>query len=428
MEQLQKIDDGLKNGVYDRSFRKLYSEQELSLQKERYAQALKEFHKVFPGHEKAALYSAPGRTEVGGNHTDHQHGRVLAAAVNLDVIAVVALNDDHVIRVQSKGFSMNVVELDNLEIQEKEKNTSDGLIRGIAARFTQMGYQVKGFDAYTTSNVLKGSGLSSSAAFEVLIGTIISKEFCGGGVDAVEIAKIGKYSENNYFGKASGLMDQMVSSVGAFVAIDFNDPENPVIEKVDFDFAACGYALCITDTKGNHANLTPDYVAVPTEMKQVAAYFQKDVLRDVPEEDFYAALPELRKSVSDRAVLRAIHFYQDNRRAAEEAQALKSGDFETFCRLVKESGDSSFKWLQNTYSPAHPEEQGVSLGLAVSERILNGHGACRVHGGGFAGTIQAFVPLALVEEYCQEMDAVFGPSSCHVLQIREAGGVKIEKE
>ncbi|MBS7175251.1 Galactokinase [uncultured Ruminococcus sp.] len=428
MEELKQLQSQLQNGGYDQAFRRLYPEKALSYQRQRYSEAIESFQEIFPCHTEAALYSAPGRTEVGGNHTDHQHGRVLAAAVNLDIIAVVARNDDNMIRLQSKGFPMNEVELSTLSPIEEEKGSSNSLIRGIAARFTQMGYPVGGLDIYTTSDVLKGSGLSSSAAFEVLVGTVISKEFCGGEVDAVEIAKIGKYAENDYFGKASGLMDQMVSSVGSFVEIDFRDPDQPVIEQVAFDFSASGFSLCITDTKGNHANLTPDYVAVPTEMKSVAAFFGKEVLREVEEKEFYARLPEIREQVSDRAVLRAIHFFQENERAKQEAEALKQQDFVSFCQIVKESGRSSYELLQNVFSPAHPEEQGVSIGLALSERALQGQGACRVHGGGFAGTIQAFVPNGMVEGYRSLMEQVFGEGACYVLQIREAGGVKLERE
>lgn len=394
-------------------------------QKKRYLSCLDAFQEIFPESKEVAFYSAPGRTEIGGNHTDHQNGRVLAAAVNLDIVGVAAKTDSSVIRLQSKGFSMNVVDLSDLRIQENEKGGSNSLIRGIAARFTDLGYQIGGMDIYTTSDVLKGSGLSSSAAFEVLIGTIFSHEFCNGEVDAVEIAKISKYAENHYFGKASGLMDQMVSSVGSFVAIDFADTEKPLIEKVDYDLAQSGHALCITDTKGSHANLTADYVAVPFEMKSVAEYFGKDVLREVPAEDFYKNLPELREKVSDRAVLRAIHFYHDNETAKEEADALKQGDFALFQKLVRNSGKSSFQYLQNVYSPAHPEEQGVSLGLAISEEVLGDAGACRVHGGGFAGTIQAFVPFHLLGAYKARMEELFGAGSCYILNIREAGGTKI---
>ena len=420
--------DSLRRGEWDGALRALYGEAALKAQRQRYLEAVEAFSREFPGREAAALYSAPGRTEVGGNHTDHQHGRVLAAAVDLDVIAVVAPHDEPVIRLQSKGFARNEVRLDDLSVHEAEREKSNGLIRGIAARFAQLGHRVGGFDAYTTSSVLKGSGLSSSAAFEVLVGTILSRESCAGAVDAVEIAKIGQYAENHYFGKASGLMDQTVSSVGGFVSIDFADPETPAIGRVPFDFAASGHALCITDTRGSHADLTADYVSVPAEMKQVAALLGKEVLRQVPEEEFYRRLPELRGKVSDRALLRAAHFFAEDRRAAAEADALRAGDFAGFLALVRESGASSFQFLQNVYSPAHPEEQGLSLALLASGRLLGGRGACRVHGGGFAGTIQAFVPEDLTGAYRAEMDRLFGAGACHVLNVRQAGGVKLERK
>jgi galactokinase len=414
-------------GLYDNALIRLYGENSFEEAKKRFLAAAERFTTLFVQHrsDEAVLYSAPGRTEVGGNHTDHQHGRVLAAAINLDIIGIMARNDERVIRVCSEGFSPNVVSLDELEIKEEETGSSNALIRGIAKRFEEMGYVLGGFDLYTTSQVLKGSGLSSSAAFEVLIGTILSHEYAGGQVDAVEIAKIGQYAENVYFGKASGLMDQMVSSVGSFVGIDFKDPQNPVIEKIPFDFKTSGYQLCITDTKGSHADLTPDYVAVPTEMRSVAACFGKEVLRQVEETEFYEKLPELKTKVSDRALLRAIHFFHDNENAQKEAQALKAGDIAEFLSLVRASGKSSYEYLQNIYSTRNPQEQGIALALAVSEEILQGEGACRVHGGGFAGTIQAFVPQNKVDDYRRVMDQLFGEGSCHLLQIREAGGVKL---
>lgn len=427
MYPISNVKDMLASGKFDTMFAKLYDKKQsyISEQQKRYGEAVDEFNAVFPGHTDVSLFSAPGRTEVGGNHTDHQHGCVLAAAVNLDVIGIVSKNDDNIIRIQSKGFPMDVIDLSDLTPQDKETGHSASIIRGIAARFKELGYEIGGFDAYTTSNVLKGSGLSSSAAFENLVGTILSHLFNQGSVSAVEIAKISQYSEVHYFGKACGLMDQMVSSVGGFVAIDFGDTENPVINKIDFDFADCGYALCIVDTKGNHADLTPDYVAIPTEMKEVARFFGKEVLRQVDEKEFFEKIPEVRKVTSDRAILRAIHFFNDNRTAQEEAAALKNNDFETFKNLVAASGNSSFKYLQNIYSNSNPMEQGVALGLAVSEQILKGKGVSRVHGGGFAGTIQNFVPVDMVEIYKKTIEGVFGEGSCYVLNIRPLGGVAV---
>lgn len=370
------------------------------------------------------IFSAPGRTEVGGNHTDHQHGRVLAASVNLDVIAVASPNADGMIRVKSKGFDEDVLAAGDYARRPEEANRSVSVIRGIMAKFDELGCSVGGFDAYTTSSVLAGSGLSSSAAFEVLIGNIVNTFYFNGAASPIQIAQIGQYAENEYFGKPSGLLDQAASSVGGFVAMDFENPSNPIVEQVDFDFSDCGYALCIIDTKGSHSDLTPDYAAVPAEMKAVAACFGKSVLREVEEEEFFRRLPELREKVSDRALLRAIHFFEENRRAGLEAEALKNKDFDGFKRLVLESGRSSFCYLQNVYSSSHPETQGVSLALALCERYLScRNGSWRVHGGGFAGTVQAYVPIDFLSEFVERMEAFLGTDSCHILQIRPVGGL-----
>ena len=370
-------------------------------------------------------FSAPGRTEVSGNHTDHQHGCVLAAAVNLDVIAVVAFHNEGIIRLQSEGYPEDAVDLSHLSMQENEKNSSAALIRGIASRFYEMGVKISGFDAYTTSDVLSGSGLSSSAAFEILIGTIIDSHYNHGKAGAVEIAKIGQYAENAYFGKKSGLMDQMVSSVGGLVSIDFQDTENPTITSFPYDFEASGYCLCVTDTKGSHANLTEDYVAVRSEMESIAAQFGKAFLRDVNENEFYHTIPELRKKCSDRAVMRAAHFFAENKRAVLEAEALTAGNMDSFLGLVRESGESSANLLQNLYACSQPTQQAMPLGIMMSKKILGESGAVRVHGGGFAGTIQAFVPVEKADAYLQEMNRIFGDGSCYILRIRPMGGVEI---
>ncbi len=421
-ELVRKISDG----GYDAAFEKLYGAKAVEAQRARYLKAIEEFEKLYPNRAEAEIFSAPGRSEVGGNHTDHQHGCVLAAAVNLDVISITAFHEDGVIRLKSEGHDADTVELNDLSVQSGEYGTSEAIIRGVAAKFTEMGAKIGGFDAYTTSDVLSGSGLSSSAAFENLLGTMIDVHYNGGRAGAVEIAKIGQYAENVYFGKKSGLMDQMVSSVGGFVFIDFSDTENPVIRKVGCDFEKAGYRLCITDTKGSHADLIDDYSAVPTEMNAVAAYFGKPYLRGVDESEFIAAIPELRKKVSDRAVLRAAHFFNDNRNAGDEAAALEAGEFGRFLEIVRKSGNSSYKLLQNIYSCRKPEEQGLSVGLWASERVLNGRGAVRVHGGGFAGTIQAFVPVDAAEEYRAEMDRIFGGGSCLTLRVRPVGGVRLD--
>ena len=371
-------------------------------------------------------FSAPGRTEIGGNHTDHQRGRVLAGAVNLDTVAAVRLNGTNTIRIQSQGYPLSVVELDNLEPVASEINSTPALIRGVAARFIQMGCKVEGFDAYCESTVLPGSGLSSSAAYEVLIGTIINHLFFGGKVSQPEIAMIGQYAENVFFGKPCGLMDQTASAVGNLVTIDFFDKENPVIEPVAFDFASCGHALCIIDSGADHADLTDEYAAIPGEIKAVAAYFGKDVLTQIDEKDFYAAIPALRKECGDRAVMRCLHFYQENARVPKQVAALRNGNFDEFLALVKQSGYSSYMYLQNVIPAGYKAHQDVAVALGLAEHYLNGRGAYRVHGGGFAGTIQAFVPMDMLDEFVASMDAALGKGACHVLSIRPQGGVEME--
>jgi len=371
-------------------------------------------------------FSAPGRTEIGGNHTDHQRGRVLAGAVNLDTVAAVRINGTDTIRIQSKGYPMSIVDITNLEPVESEINSTPALIRGVAARFNQLGCNVKGFDAYCESTVLPGSGLSSSAAYEVLIGTIINGLFFDGKVSQPEIAMIGQYAENVFFGKPCGLMDQMASAVGNLVTIDFLDKDNPIIEPVDFDFASCGHALCIIDSGADHADLTDEYAAVPGEIKAVAAFFGKEVLTQIDECEFYANIPALRKECGDRAVMRAIHFYQENARVPQQVAALKEGNFEKFLRLIKQSGYSSYMYLQNVIPAGYKAHQDVAVALALAEHYLNGRGAYRVHGGGFAGTIQAFVPFDILDSFVAGMDAVLGAGACHVLSIRPQGGVEME--
>lgn len=397
----------------------------LYTQRHRYIKAIERFTEIFPEREDVHLFSAPGRSEIGGNHTDHQRGCALGAAVDLDVVAVVAFHEEGVIRLYSEGYDMTEIDLADLDVHENEKGKSIAIVRGIAARFAQMGVKIGGFDAYSVSDVLSGSGLSSSAAFETLVGTIIDVQYNDGKAGEIEIAKIGQYAENVYFGKGSGLLDQMVCSVGGFVFLDFRDAEQPVVEKHSFDFAKAGYNLCITDTKGSHSDLTDDYVAVPSEMKQVAAYFGKEVLREVDEKEFFQAIPALRGKCSDRAILRAMHFFGENNRAIAEADALDRGDLERFFTLYHQSADSSADLLQNLYATKKPLEQGIPLAIAVSKSVLGNDASVRVHGGGFAGTIQAFVPLDQTEAYREKMDALFGAGSCYVLRIRPVGGVKI---
>ena len=373
-------------------------------------------------------FSAPGRTEIGGNHTDHQRGRVLAAAVNLDTRAAVRENGTNTIRILSKGYPMCTVTLDTLVPQPEEINSTPALIRGVAARFVELGCPVKGFDAYCESTVLPGSGLSSSAAFEVLIGTVINGLFFDGKISQPEIAQIGQYAENVFFGKPCGLMDQMASAVGNLVTIDFLDREKPVIEPVDFDFSACGHALCIIDSQASHADLTDEYAAIPGEIKAVAAAMGKEVLAQIDEADFFAALPRLRKQCGDRAVMRCIHFYQENARVPLQVAALQNRDFDGFLQLIKQSGYSSYMYLQNVIPAGYKEHQDVAVALALCEHYLNGRGAYRVHGGGFAGTVQAFVPFDILESFRAGIDAVLGSGACHVLSIRPQGGVEMTVE
>ena len=380
------------------------------------------------GTQPERYFSAPGRTEIGGNHTDHQRGRVLAAAVNLDTRAAVRVNDTDTIRIQSKGYPMCSVSLGDLTPRADEINTTPALIRGVAARFRELGCDVSGFDAYCESTVLPGSGLSSSAAYEVLIGTILNGLFFDNRVSQPEIAQIGQYAENVFFGKPCGLMDQTASAVGNLVTIDFFDKDHPVITPVDFDFSACGHALCIIDSRASHADLTDEYAAIPGELKAVCRYFGKEVLTEIPEDAFYAAVPALRRECGDRAVLRAIHFYQENARVPEQVKALRSGDFPRFLSLIQESGNSSWMYLQNVTPAGYTAHQDVAVALGLCQHYLHGRGASRVHGGGFAGTVQAFVPFDLLDGFRAGIDAALGQGACHVLSIRPQGGVEMAVE
>ena len=425
MNTTENIKKDILEGKLNARFEELYPADLQSYQKERYIKVISSFEEAFGKEREIGIYSAPGRTEICGNHTDHNHGCVLAASVNLDAIAAAAPNGTDIVDVKSDVYTIDNVDLNSLEPSESEYSTSAALIKGVCAEFKARGYKVGGFNAMTTSDVLSGSGLSSSAAFEVLIGAILNFMFNDGKVSDVEIAQISQIAENKYFGKPCGLLDQMTSSVGSFVEIDFKDPSKPVIEKLDFDFASCGHSLCIVDTGADHSDLTDDYAAVRREMESVAEHFGKNVLREVPEEDFLNDLAGVRAECNDRAILRAMHFYNENKRVEEEAAALKSCDFETFKKFVIDSGRSSYMYNQNVYTCKKPTEQAVSLALAMSENILKGFGAWRVHGGGFAGTIQAFVPNEKLAEYKEKMEKVFGEGSCYVLSIRPVGGTEL---
>ncbi len=370
-------------------------------------------------------FSAPGRTEIGGNHTDHQRGCVLAAAVNLDTVAAVRENGTHWIRILSKGYPLYEISLKELRPKQEEFNTTPALIRGVAAGFCELGCQVKGFDAYCESTVLPGSGLSSSAAYEVLLGTIINGLFFASKATPVEIAQIGQYAENVFFGKPCGLMDQMASAVGNLVAMDFGDSSHPVIRPVTFDFSTCGHSLCIIDTGASHAGLTEEYAAITKELHTVAAYFGKEVLTQVPQKAFFEEIPALREKCGDRAVLRAVHFYGENARVSEEVAALEQGDFQGFLKLVKESGHSSYMYLQNVIPAGCKTHQNVALALAMCQHYLQEKGAYRVHGGGFAGTVQAFVPFEILEAFRAGIDGVLGEGACRVLSIRPQGGAEM---
>lgn len=412
--------------ISDIDFKDIYvTDEASSVQEKRYKNAVGKFKEYFNGKEPSSIFSAPGRTEVGGNHTDHQHGEVLAASINKDAIAVTALREDNTVNIFAEGFGNTVIGIDDLSLREDEKGTTPALIRGVLAGLKKAGYSLGGFDAYITSDVLIGAGLSSSAAFETLIGTIVSGMFNNMSIDPVEIAKTGQYAENVYFGKPCGLMDQMACSVGNLVHIDFADPERPVVDRVGFDFSGTGYVLCITDTKGSHADLTDEYAAVPLEMKKIAELLGHDVLRPVSFEDIMDNISMLRDKAGDRAVLRAIHFVNETRRAGDEAKALKDNDLEGFLKLVKQSGDSSFKYLQNVYTNKDVTTQNVSIALSVSDTVLDPDEASRVHGGGFAGTIQAFVKKENASRYQEYMDRIFGKGSCEILAIRKYGGIRV---
>ena len=380
------------------------------------------------GGEAQRYFSAPGRTEIGGNHTDHQRGRVLAGAVNLDTVAAVRVSGTNVIRVQSKGYPLCQVDLDNLEPVPAEINSTPALIRGVAARFAQLGCKVGGFDAYCESTVLPGSGLSSSAAFEVLIGTIINHLFFDGRVSQAEVAQIGQYAENVFFGKPCGLMDQTASAVGGLVTIDFADKAHPDIRPVHFDFSTTGHALCIIDSRADHADLTDEYAAIPGELKEICDCLGREVTTEIPKEEFYAAIPKLRETCGDRAVMRAMHEYNENRRVPEQVACLEKGDFQGFLSLIRESGFSSWMYLQNVIPAGYVRQQPVAVALGLCEHYLRGKGAYRVHGGGFAGTVQAFVPFELLDSFRAGIDAALGEGACHVLSIRPQGGVEMEVE
>ena len=416
----------VQQAAFHKTLTRLYGAEGAEKAHSRCMEVMEEFYKTFD-RPAQALFSAPGRTEIGGNHTDHQKGCVLAASVDLDILAAVAPTQSGIIRVLSQGYPMIEVDLRELDPKEEEINTSAALIRGVASCMSAMGCDLRerGLDVYMTSTVPKGSGLSSSAAYEVLMGTMLNELFWEGRCTAVELAQIGQYAENVYFGKPSGLMDQTASAVGNIIGIDFADPAHPKIQPVAFDFAPCGYSLCIIDSGASHSDLTDCYAAITEELKTVCRVFGKEALRDVPEDEFYARLGEVRQAAGDRAVLRAIHVYEDNKRVRLQLRALENDNFPAFLEYVKESGDSSWMYLQNVIPEGRTAHQEVAFALALAKHLLGGHGACRVHGGGFAGTIQAYVPETLLQRYHTAMERVFGPGSCYVLRLREQGARQV---
>ena len=421
---ITEIKSNILSGKYDSDFKMLYGEALTA--RDRYFAACESFQSLFPETEDIRIFTAPGRTEIGGNHTDHQHGCVLAGSVNLDVIAVAAPNKDGKIRIKSEGFDMDTIDVSDLEAKASENGRAAALIRGVCSRFKEMGCELSGFNAYTTSNVMKGSGLSSSAAFEVLVGTIINGMMFDNKADAITVAKIGQYAEREYFGKPCGLLDQMASSMGGFTYADFNDPSNPITEKIELDIHSFGYTLCVVDTGGNHSDLTQDYADITVECRKISNALGVDFLRDADEAAFYGSIADLRKKCGDRAVLRAFHFFNEQIRVEKQKSALISGDFEEFLKQVNASGDSSYDYLQNLYSTSAVSEQGLSLAIALTRRFLADKGACRVHGGGFAGTIQCYIPTEALPAYKEMIEKVFGKDSCCVLNVRPVGGYEIK--
>jgi len=425
--KINEIKDIINSGGVDGYFTRQYGESAVKIQRARYLSAVEAFAALYGRGDDVSVFSVGGRSEISGNHTDHNRGRVVAAAVDLDIIAVASPRADLTVNVKSEGFPADTVDLSEYTSPREDIYfTSSSIIAGVADGLGKRGYAFGGFDAYTTSNVLGGSGLSSSAAFEVMMGNIQNHFYCGGRVSSPEIAMIAQYAENRFFGKPCGLMDQTACAVGGFVAIDFEDPESPVISPVSFDLTGAGYSLCIVSTGGSHADLNDDYASIPAEMKAVAAHFGRDVLRGLEESDIIGAIPALREKTGDRAILRALHFISEDKRAGLLKDVLGRGDLEGFLSLISASGDSSYKYLQNVYTVKDPREEGLALAIRISEDYLRGiGGVCRVHGGGFAGTIQAFVPTDKVESYRAFIDAAFGEGACRVLSVRPDGAVKV---
>lgn len=412
------------NDELNSRFYEVYGEKvNLNALKSRIVKLLDTYSSEFNPNDEVGLFSGAGRTEIGGNHTDHQHGKVLAGAIDLDAIACAGKNNSNIVCIKSEGYPDVSVDINDLSVKQDEKETSTALVRGVASKIKEMGFTVCGFNAVINSTVLGGSGLSSSACYEVLIGVIFNNLFCDDKLTQVQIAQIGQYAENVYFGKPCGLMDQLASSVGGMVSIDFADPENPIVKKIDYDFAKSGYSLCIIDSGADHADLTDEYAAIPNEMRSVCEYFSKDYLRDVDEDKFFSEIANIRKKTGDRAVVRAIHFFNDNKNVSKQTELLENKDFEGFLKYVTLSGHSSAECLQNIYCNNHQDQQAVNITIQLAKRLLDGKGAVRVHGGGFAGTVQAYVPNGTEQEFKKGMESVLGEGCCHFLNIRPQGGV-----
>ncbi len=401
-----------------------YPENRVDYQYDRYISASKEFEDLF-GYAATNVFSTPGRSEICGNHTDHNLGKAVGASINLDMIAFVAKRNDNKICIKSKGFKDINVDITNLEKVASEEGDSVSLVKGVCKKLSDLGYSIGGFDAFTTNDVLKGSGLSSSAAFEIMISFIQNSLYNDEKIDAKTMAIASQYAENVYFGKGSGLLDQLSCAFGGMISIDFKDPQNPIVEKIPFDFDTTGYSMVITDTRCDHADLTGDYVAIKSEMQAVANYFGKNCLREVSYDDFYVALPGLKQKLPERAIIRAFHYFNENVNVENIHSALKNNDFDKFLEIINRSGNSSFRFLQNIYSDKKPTSQGMSLALCLSENILGGRGAVRVHGGGFGGTMQAYVPNDMVDMYIDKMQSVFGDGCCYLLKIRNEGPKKV---
>lgn len=422
--QASKLIQSIKNGNYDSVIKKLYPNKDISDRRNRLVALAENFLALY-GDLDAILFSVPGRTELSGNHTDHNNGRVLAASVDIDIVSVAAKTNDSVVKIKSEGYREDTVDITDPSPEKVRKGSSSAIIAGIADYLNKHGYASGGFCAYTTSDVMTGSGLSSSAAFEVMCARIFSEFYNNGKISSMELAKAGKYSENEYFGKPCGLMDQAACASGGCLWMDFENNTDPITEKIEFDIAKYGYSLCIVNTGGNHADLTDDYASVPAEMHQIAALMGKPTLRFCDEEDFMGRISYMRSIVGDRAIMRAMHFFAENKRVDIQKEALKNGDLDTYLQLVSASGNSSFKFLQNVYTNKNVSEQGISLALAITERFGS---VCRVHGGGFAGTVQAYVKTENVPAYRKAIESVFGEGACNVYTIRPYGASAVYED